>query len=144
MTHAVRATTVVLLGALALAGCGSADAPQPATRSGGDQLTVTETDFELGPAEARLARGDGLTIMVTNAGKTSHALTLETGGETRSTGTIEPGKSAILSADLEPGRYTWYCPVGDHRELGMSGTLTVGAEATETEPSEPAAAGGGY
>jgi uncharacterized cupredoxin-like copper-binding protein len=27
--------------------------------------------------------------------------------------------------DLKPGKYTFYCPVGDHRAEGMEGTLTV-------------------
>ena len=31
-----------------------------------------------------------------------------------------------LKVDLDkPGRYVWYCPVGDHRERGMKGTITV-------------------
>ena len=30
-----------------------------------------------------------------------------------------------LSVDLEAGEYTYYCPVGSHRQQGMEGTLTV-------------------
>lgn len=132
----------VLLGALLLAGCGS-DRPQPATGGDAGQITVTETDFKLSPAGTSVAAG-AVSITVENAGKTPHALALETTGKLKATSTIEPGRSATLKADLEPGRYTWYCPVGNHRQLGMTGTLTVGGKATETEPSAPAAPSGGY
>jgi len=131
------------LGALVLAGCGGDDAPQPAT-PGPESIAVTETDFELDPSEARVTSGNGVSIEVTNAGRTVHALAIRTGNEVQSTETIEPGRTAALQVDLEPGRYTWYCPVGDHRRRGMSGTLTVGGAADETEPSAPAAPAGGY
>ncbi len=150
MTHsrsaaALARTTVVLLAALVLAGCGSDDSPQPSSRGGGEQLTVTETDFELDPADARLDRSGSVAIEVVNDGKAPHALALEIGGDRPSTGTIDPGKIATLKADLEPGRYTWYCPVANHRALGMTGTLTVGGDAggNESEPSAPASPGGG-
>ncbi len=104
---------------------------------------MTETDFELAPAKARVATSGDVAIPLINDGQTVHALALQTGREMRSTGTIEPGKTAALTPDLEPGRYTWFYPIVDHRELGMGGTLTVGGEATEAEPSTPAAPGGG-
>jgi len=31
--------------------------------------------------------------------------------------------------ELKAGRYELYCPVGNHRELGMEGTLSVGGAA---------------
>jgi hypothetical protein len=30
-----------------------------------------------------------------------------------------------VSAKLEPGEYEFYCPVGNHKDEGMEGTLTV-------------------
>jgi uncharacterized cupredoxin-like copper-binding protein len=39
--------------------------------------------------------------------------------------TIEPGGTARVSAKLEPGEYELYCPVGNHADAGMEGTLTV-------------------
>ena len=138
-----RAATV-LLGALVLARCGSDDRPETA-RGGGGELTAREMEFDIDPAKARVATDGSISIKVRNAGRAVHALALETGGEASSTGTIDPGRTATLTADLEPGRYTWYCPVGNHRQLGMTGTLTVGkARGSETKPSAPASPGGGY
>ena len=39
--------------------------------------------------------------------------------------TVNPGKSSKVTAKLKPGKYTYYCPVPGHRQLGMKGTLTV-------------------
>ncbi len=38
---------------------------------------------------------------------------------------LPPGQSTEFKAELEPGTYEIYCPVGNHREQGMRGTLTV-------------------
>jgi hypothetical protein len=47
------------------------------------------------------------------------------------TETIEPGESAELTVDLsKEGSYEIYCPIEGHRDLGMDGTLTVGAAST--------------
>ena len=43
------------------------------------------------------------------------------------TGDLDPGESADLNVDLaEDGDFEIYCPVGDHRGMGMEGTITVG------------------
>ncbi len=38
---------------------------------------------------------------------------------------VPPGESTEFKAHLEPGTYEISCPVSDHREQGMRGTLTV-------------------
>ena len=35
------------------------------------------------------------------------------------------GGKASVTADLEAGTYEFYCPVGNHKDGGMEGTLTV-------------------
>ena len=144
------AGAVVLVGALALGGCGGGEEPQrraEASRAGA-QIRVIETEFELDPAKAQVAQAGQVRIEAVNRGQTVHALAVETRAGERSTETIEPGRSRTLTADLPPGRYTWYCPVGNHRELGMEGMLTVGGENRRPAPTpepEPSGAGGyGY
>jgi uncharacterized cupredoxin-like copper-binding protein len=39
--------------------------------------------------------------------------------------TIGPGATTRVPATLEPGEYEFYCPVGDHKDAGMEGALTV-------------------
>ena len=41
------------------------------------------------------------------------------------TETIGPGESASVTVDLESGTYEMYCPIGNHRDLGMTGEVTV-------------------
>jgi len=63
---------------------------------------------------------------VRNAGETVHALEVEGPGGEVETDRIKPGSSTTLNADLdEAGRYEWYCPVGDHKDRGMKGEITV-------------------
>ena len=38
---------------------------------------------------------------------------------------FRPGESTLLEVNLDPGIYKLYCPVGDHEERGMVGTVTV-------------------
>ncbi|HEX2097708.1 MAG TPA: plastocyanin/azurin family copper-binding protein [Rubrobacteraceae bacterium] len=54
-----------------------------------------------------------------------HALEIEGNGIEEETDDIEPGGSAELEVNLEPGTYELYCPVGNHEERGMVGTVTV-------------------
>jgi hypothetical protein len=40
---------------------------------------------------------------------------------------LNPGQTGTLPVDLsKPGTYEWYCPVGEHRDFGMEGEITVG------------------
>ena len=50
---------------------------------------------------------------------------IEGGGIEEETAEISPGESAVLEVNLDPGTYVLYCPVGDHKERGMDGTVTV-------------------
>ena len=50
-----------------------------------------------------------------------------TAGEVELDQAIGPGASGTvtLTAPRKPGKYTFYCPVGDHKEEGMTGRLVV-------------------
>ena len=145
MTTPAACVALVLAGALAVAGCGGDEQPPPAPVGAGRTLTVTETDFALDPSAARVPRAGAVQIEVANGGGTAHALAVETPTGTRSSGTIEPGRSGALSLRLPAGRHVWYCPIGNHRELGMRGTITVAAADRTPDPEPPREApSGGY
>ena len=109
---------------LALAGCGSEDASDS---SGGASLEVSETEFALDPSSLTVDQAGEVTIRVVNDGEIEHALELELEGEgvEEETGTLAAGESAELTVDLAAGSYTMYCPIGNHREQGMEGTVVV-------------------
>jgi plastocyanin len=131
-------------GLLAAAGCGDDDDEEP---SGGEPSTgavsppsteptdtgaqapaegtrVVLTEFKIDPANPK-AKAGAVTFDVVNEGSAPHALEIEGGGEEFETETLNGGESAELQATLKPGEYEWYCPVGNHADQGMAGTLTV-------------------
>ncbi len=132
----------------ALAGCGSGDntatqtSPIPETTPAAAKpeklVVVHETEFKLNPANATGGDEGLVKIKVVNDGKIPHALAVDgPNGEVDLDGQVDPGKSATFEADLDkPGTYTWYCPLGDHRARGMSGTITVGGS-TPARGAEP-------
>lgn len=145
---------VVVLGiATAVAGCGgsddnsSSDAPDTtsstersygAPASGADDAATTTSGAAT--QQMKLAANPNGAIsfdkasLVTNAGKSTidfenassvpHAVEVEGDGVSDSTAVVTGGK-ATLALNLKPGTYEFYCPVGDHKEDGMKGVLTV-------------------
>jgi plastocyanin len=132
---AARSAAALAL-ALAAAGCGESrdlaestdteprrEPPPPLATAA---LDVSEREFRLSPGGARLDRPASVEIDVTNRGRRPHALAVESPVGERRTRTLRPRESARLTVALDrPGRYRWWCPVGDHRERGMRGTIGV-------------------
>jgi plastocyanin len=110
-----------------LAGCADEDDAGPSVRS---PNTVVMTDYEFDPRNVRVARGQSLTVL--NDGGIAHNLKVERGPNPREetdelagTSSFLKGDSERLRIDLPPGRYVMVCSVPGHRELGMTGSLTV-------------------
>jgi plastocyanin len=126
-----------------IAGCGSDDGNDEAagdTSGVAGSVELTATDFEFDPSTVELAKSGEMTFTLVNDGQSTHALEIEGQGIEEETDEIDGGASAELTVDLEPGEYEFYCPVDDHREMGMEGTLTVGGGSSmtteETDTSE--------
>ena len=116
---------LVLLGAAA---CGSEE------DEGGDggavqTVEVSETEFRLEPATFTLDEPGTYTFRAVNDGSVDHALEVEGGGVEEETDTIAPGESGELTVELGAGTYELYCPIGNHREQGMEGSVEVGGGA---------------
>jgi plastocyanin len=145
---------LVVAAGLLLGACGSdkskSAAPAPAASSGGgagQTVKVSETEFKLNPANPSVGKTGKVKIQVTNDGSTTHALEVEGPNGEVKTAPIQPGKSATLNADLsKAGSYQWYCPIGNHKAMGMKGTIKVaggGSGGTKTDDSGGKPAGGG-
>jgi plastocyanin len=110
--------------ALVLAACGE-EADEGAGT--GETIEIVETDFALDPADVTVDGPGTYTFRAVNEGETTHALEIEGQGIEEETEEFGPDESAELTVELtEPGEYEMYCPVGNHREMGMVGTVTVG------------------
>jgi plastocyanin len=93
---------------------------------GGEALTLTADpggDISWEPGELSAAAGT-VTIKLVNESDVPHAVEVEGNGVEEESETVTGGETE-LSVDLEAGEYTFYCPVGQHRQNGMEGTLTV-------------------
>jgi uncharacterized cupredoxin-like copper-binding protein len=138
----------LLLVSVALAACGGGDdddssasggttaaqtTEEPSGSSGaaGGGATLVETAQESGglsfSRSELTARAGSVTVTLDNPSGNGlpHAIEIEGNGVEEETETIQPGDRASVTVDLRAGRYTFYCPVGNHRDAGMEGTLTV-------------------
>lgn len=107
-------------GAGATAGTATVAAGTATAAAGnGTRVTVTETEFELALSQTSFTPGT-YTFVVENTGSIDHALEVEGQGLEEETETIAPGSSAELTVTLEAGTYELYCPVGNHRDQGMT------------------------
>ena len=115
--------------ALVLAACGSDDGDDEGGESaGGQTVELVATEFAFDPADVSVDEAGETTFTVSNEGEFPHALEIEGNGIEEGTEQLSPGNSGSVTVELEPGEYELYCPVGDHRDQGMVGTLVVGGE----------------
>jgi plastocyanin len=90
-----------------------------------DTIEVDETEFSLDPDDITLNWSGTYVFRAVNSGDVVHALEIEGHGIEEETPNIQPGESSELEVNLDPGTYELYCPVDDHEERGMMGTVTV-------------------
>lgn len=129
-----RAVLVVLLATVS-ASCGaggdrSQEQPPVATStseatSDATTVTVIETEFSITVADTSLTPGR-YAFAVENAGTADHDLVIEgPGTDTLRTAVIDSGGTGELVTNLQPGTYELWCSVGNHRERGMTASITV-------------------
>jgi plastocyanin len=118
--------TLALL-ALTAAGCGGDDEQvRTVTTPANSTLRVLADEYSFDPG-AIVVRGAGtLTIELRNEGALAHNLRVRRGGEALGgTPSFPGGQTRSARLNLEHGSYELICTVGDHAELGMTGTLRV-------------------
>ena len=81
------------------------------------------------PTDITLQQPGAYVFRAVNVGNVVHSLRIEGNGiEEQQTRDIGPGESADLAVTLSPGTYELDCPVGNHEELGMRGSVTVAGD----------------
>jgi plastocyanin len=120
----MRARTLPLLALLALAGCGEG----ATTRERARAFTVTLDDYLIRPQRIRVPKGQELTVTVINRGRLGHTFRVRSvNHNVLKITTIPPGgRKTSRPFKLAAGKYTMFCALSNHEELGMSGTLIVG------------------
>jgi plastocyanin len=114
-------TLSLLIALLALAGCGEG----PTTRESSRKFTVTLDDYLIRPQNIS-APGGELTVTAVNRGRVGHTLRIRVNDKVvLAFMAIPPGQRRTRTFHLRKGRYTMFCAIGNHEELGMRGTLTV-------------------
>ncbi len=133
-----------------LAGCGgdndenTSAGAATAQSTGGQTVNISETDYKLDPSDPTVQPGT-VSFNVTNDGGVAHNLEVEgPEGEEELEQDIGPGESDALTVDLsKPGKYEFYCPVGNHRDRGMEGEITVTDSGAGGGGGSGSSAGGG-
>jgi plastocyanin len=138
---------LVLSLTLPLAACGDDDDADSSGSSGNDSAEQTSTGGEMeagssgGGETLKIAADPGgalkfdkssltakagkVTIVMDNPSDLPHAVEIEGSGVEVAGDTVMKGGVSKASADLKAGEYEFYCPVGNHKDAGMEGTLTV-------------------
>jgi uncharacterized cupredoxin-like copper-binding protein len=126
--------------AVPVVGCGGSSndnstsnaATQASTTGGaatgpGGTVNLTATDFKFDPSDTTVKSGQ-VTFNEKNDGQVTHSLEIEDvtpGHDQELEGDVSPGSSGKLTVNLAPGKYDFYCPIDNHKEMGMEGEITV-------------------
>ncbi|MDA3630081.1 hypothetical protein [Saccharopolyspora oryzae] len=122
----------VLLGVIALlaalcAGATTASAAQPAQTGFGPPQVVPVRMVDFGFDQPAWFPPGRYTFHAINAGRAVHILEINGPGvDNAKTPVVRPGDAADLTVTLAPGVYDFWCPVGNHRQLGMQLYVRVG------------------
>ena len=124
--NAAAMTTLVATGAAAATILAAACAERPAAEGEPDQrIQIEAVSYSYNPANLS-ARPGTIRFVVANTADEVHGFEIEGQGIEEAIEEIQPGTTDSLTVTLtQPGKYEIYCPVDDHEERGMVGTLTI-------------------
>ena len=122
-----RFALLLALCPLLVLGCGDEDEPgRTVTAPANSKLSVVADEYSFDPSAIVLKGAGTLALTLRNEGSLAHNLKLFRGDEEiGGTPTLPGGRSESTRLNLEHGNYRMVCTVGDHEELGMTGTLRV-------------------
>jgi len=93
----------------------------------GQTVTIILKDFTLTPSSLTLPKTGKYTFVAHNEGSQTHNLEIEGNGLEVKGKDVAFGEQMSFEVDFKKaGDYEMYCPVSNHKALGMTGTITVG------------------
>jgi plastocyanin len=93
------------------------------TEGGVKELTVTGSSFKFEPATLTVNKGDKVRVTFKNTGGTHDFVIDEFNVKSK---TIPGGQQDVVEFTADKaGTFQYYCGIGNHRAMGMVGTLTV-------------------
>jgi plastocyanin len=105
-------------------------------------ITITETEFKLDPAQVTVPLNTPVQFTVKNAGTIEHNLKFELPSanieQNLFTQNLKPGETRTGSFTFtQAGNWEMYCPVDDHEGAGMKGTVMVMAAQGAGQSASP-------
>ncbi|MGK7393221.1 MAG: cupredoxin domain-containing protein [Candidatus Cyclobacteriaceae bacterium M3_2C_046] len=97
-------------------------------------VEIVMNNLNYSPSQIEAQAGQLISFTLRNEGNQQHSIVFQLpAGEVGLEDTLSPGESANLefTAPLELNTYTFYCPIEDHQEQGMKGTLVITAGGEE-------------
>jgi len=86
-------------------------------------FNVTAKNFSFSPSQITVNKGDTVKIVLTSQGGTHDWVVDQFNAKTS---LVSDGQTATVQfVANKAGTYEYYCSVGNHRQMGMVGTLTV-------------------
>ena len=120
-TRLTRAAATLMV---ALAACEGAGEDSGAVT---ERVEIEASSYAYSPATITVPAGR-IRFVIHNAADIVHGFEVEGQGMEEEIAEIDPGATDSLTVTFEqPGTYEIYCPVGDHEQRGMVGSLEVGA-----------------
>ncbi|MEV0353199.1 cupredoxin domain-containing protein [Nonomuraea sp. NPDC050680] len=107
---------------LTTVGAGTTASAVPGARD--RSVTVTEREFSLTLSTTGFKPGT-YTFTIHNAGTAPHGLTIKGPGVDSTSSIVPAGKTTKLSVTLKKGTYDLWCPVDNHRAMGMMTKISV-------------------
>lgn len=98
--------------------------PSVATAVMGESVQVTLTEFHIAVDPSTIKAGT-VRFTVKNQGTVVHAFEVKGNGIDQKSSNLNPGESETMTVDLTPGTYDTWCPIDNHKNLGMFAQLTV-------------------
>jgi uncharacterized cupredoxin-like copper-binding protein len=98
-------------------------------------IPENETEFSFSNPDVTVRAGERVTFTLRNVGQFPHNMEVEDAPgvvvSARPAENVGPGATGQFVVSFsQPGTYEFWCPVGTHRDRGMTGTITVaGAQA---------------